>query len=57
LPARPNNIGITYTSVINRGGSLRLLNITDKIQDLLAITKLLAVFEVFDDEQSAISGF
>jgi anti-sigma B factor antagonist len=47
----------TYTSVTNQGGKLILLNLTKKIQELLAITKLLTVFEVHDDEQKALAGF
>ncbi len=47
----------TYTTVTNQGGHLKLLNLTKKIQELLAITKLLTVFQVFDNEQSAIGSF
>lgn len=47
----------TYTSVTNQGGKLILLNLTKKIQELLAITKLLTVFDVHDDEQKALAGF
>ena len=46
----------TYTTVTNAGGKLILLNLTKKIQELLAITKLLTVFQVFEDEQSAIDS-
>ena len=45
----------TFVSVSNHGGELRLLNLTKKIQGLLAITKLLTVFKVFDNEQAAVS--
>lgn len=47
----------TYTSVTNQGGKLILLSLTKKIQELLAITKLLTVFEVHDDEQKALASF
>ena len=47
----------TYTTVTNSGGQLKLLNLTKKIQELLQITKLLTVFQVFNDEQAAISSF
>ena len=47
----------TYTSVTNSGGQLKLLSLTKKIRELLAITKLLTVFDVYDDEQAAISSF
>ena len=47
----------TYTTVTNSGGQLKLLNLTKKIQELLAITKLLTVFQVFENEQSALASF
>jgi anti-sigma B factor antagonist len=47
----------TYTTVTNAGGQLILLNLTKKIQELLAITKLLTVFQTFDNEQSALASF
>jgi anti-sigma B factor antagonist len=47
----------TYTTVANGGGQLKLLSLTKKIQELLAITKLLTVFQVFDDEQAALKSF
>jgi anti-sigma B factor antagonist len=46
-----------YTSVKNQGGELKLLHLTDKVQDLLQITKLYTVFDVHDDEAHAISSF
>ena len=47
----------TYTTVSRQGGKLKLLNLTKRIQDLLAITKLLTVFETYDTEQDAIGSF
>ena len=47
----------SYTTVANNGGQLKLLNLTKKIQELLAITKLLTVFQVFEDEQAALASF
>jgi len=47
----------TYTTVTNQGGQLKLLNLTKKIQELLAITKLLTVFQVFDTEKAALGSF
>ena len=47
----------TYTTVTNAGGQLKLLNLTKKIEQLLAITKLLTVFQVFEDEKAAITSF
>ena len=46
-----------YTTVRNQGGELKLLNLTKKIRDLLQITKLYTVFDVKDDEASAVSAF
>ena len=40
-----------YTTVSRKGGRLKLINLTKKIQDLLAITKLLTVFETYDDRR------
>ncbi len=46
----------SYTHVKNQGGSLSLLNLTKKINTLLVITKLITVFETFEDEKSALAG-
>ena len=46
-----------YTSVKNAGGELKLLNLTHKVQGLLQITKLYTVFDVKDDEATAVSSF
>jgi len=46
-----------YSSTAREGGRLKLFNLTKRIQDLLAITKLLTVFEVYDDEQAAVESF
>jgi anti-sigma B factor antagonist len=47
----------TFTTVVNQGGQLKLLNLTKKINELLQITKLLTVFQVYDDENAAIASF
>lgn len=47
----------SFTAVNKEGGSLKLLNLTQKIQDLLAITKLLTVFDVFENEGDALASF
>ena len=47
----------TYTTVSRQGGSLKLLNLTKRITDLLSITKLLTVFETYDSEAEAIRSF
>ena len=46
-----------YTTVSRDGGQLKLLNLTDKIQNLLVITKLLTVFDSFDNEAEALNSF
>lgn len=47
----------SFTAVNKEGGTLKLLNLTQKIQDLLAITKLLTVFDVYEDEATALSSY
>ena len=47
----------SYTTVKRDGGSLKLMNLTKRIQDLLAITKLITVFETFDSEAEALDAF
>ena len=47
----------SYSTANKAGGSLKLLNLTKKIQDLLAITKLLTVFEIHESEESALASF
>jgi anti-sigma B factor antagonist len=46
-----------YTTMTREGGSLKLANITKKMQDLLSITKLLTVFETFDSEDEALRSY
>ena len=47
----------TYTTVSRQGGSLKLLNLTKRIEDLLSITKLLTVFDTYDNEAEAVKSF
>jgi len=46
-----------FTTVTNQGGSLKLLGLTKRVKDLLQITKLYTVFDVHDDEASAVRSF
>jgi anti-sigma B factor antagonist len=46
-----------FTSVRNQQGQLKLLKLTKKVHDLLQITKLYTVFEIYDDEAAAIASF
>ena len=47
----------TYTTVKKQEGMLKLLNLTKRIQDLLTITKLVTVFDVFENEPDAVGSF
>ncbi|MEA2174296.1 MAG: anti-sigma factor antagonist [Blastocatellia bacterium] len=47
----------SYTAINKEQGQLKLLNLTQKLQDLLAITKLLTVFDTYDDEATALSSY
>ena len=46
-----------YTTARNAGGSLRLASLTQRVGDLLQVTKLLTVFEVFDSVDEAVKSF
>ena len=46
----------SYTTVRNKGGDVKLLKLTSKTRDLLQMTKLLTVFDVYDDEAKAIAS-
>jgi anti-sigma B factor antagonist len=46
-----------YTTLSKVGGQLKLLNLTDRIQNLLVITKLLTVFDVYEAEADALNSF
>src|SRR5215813_2895735 len=47
----------TYTTTKREGGHLKLVNLTKRIQDLLAITKLITVFDTYDAEAEALASF
>ena len=47
---------ITYTSARNRHGDVKLLNLSKIAKDILQVTKLLTVFDVFDDETKAVQS-
>ena len=44
-----------YATIRNQGGDLKLLNVSPRVQELLKITRLIHVFEIFDDESHAIA--
>ena len=47
----------SLTTMRRDGGSIKLLNLTKRVQDLLAITRLLTVFEAFNSEKDVVSSF
>jgi len=47
----------SYATVKREGGSLKLVNLTKRVKDLLAITKLITVFDAFEDEATAVASF
>jgi anti-sigma B factor antagonist len=46
-----------FTTVKSRGGEMKLLQLTKKVHDLLQLTKLFTVFEVYSDERTAVASF
>lgn len=46
-----------FATTKNRGGSLKLLNVTKRLRDLLVVTKLLTVFDTYDTEAAALASF
>jgi len=46
-----------FTTAKNQGAEVKLLNLTKKVHDLLQLTKLYTVFDIKDDEASAIASF
>jgi anti-sigma B factor antagonist len=46
-----------YTTARNQGAALKLLKLTKKVHDLLQLTKLYTVFDIYDDEATAIASF
>jgi anti-sigma B factor antagonist len=47
----------TYTSLSRQGGRLKLLNVSKRIQDLLVITKLITIFDSYNNEAEAVKSF
>ena len=45
-----------YTSLRNRGGDAKLLNLTSRVKDLLQLTKLLTVFDTYESESRAVGA-
>jgi len=47
----------SYTSLKKEGGAVKIVNLTNKVRDLLSVTKLITVFETFEDEDKAVESF
>lgn len=47
----------SYTSVKKENGVVKIVNLTQKVRDLLSVTKLITVFETFEDEDKAVASF
>lgn len=46
-----------FTTVNNQGGQLKLLNLTKRMKELLQMTRVISIFEIFDDEKKAVGTF
>ena len=47
----------SYTTLKKEGGMVKIINLTQKVHDLLSVTKLITVFETFEDEDKAVNSF
>jgi len=47
----------SYVTLSNKGGQIKLVHLTKRLQDIMTITKLLTVFDVYDNEADALAGF
>ena len=47
----------SYVTVSNKGGQIKLVHLTERLQDIMTITKLLTVFDVYDNEPDALASF
>ena len=45
-----------YATIRNQGGDLKLLNVGDRVKELLRVTNLISIFQIFEDEDHAIAG-
>jgi anti-sigma B factor antagonist len=46
-----------HATTKNKGGSLRIVNVTKRLKDLLVVTKLVTVFDSYDSEADAVASF
>ena len=47
----------SYITLSNKGGQIKLVHLTDRLRDIMIITKLLTVFDVYDNEPDALASF
>jgi len=47
----------SHVTLDNRGGALKLMHITESVHELMSMTKLLAVFDIYDNESKALASF
>ena len=47
----------SYVTVSNKGGQIKLIHLTERLKDIMTITKLLTVFDVYDNEPDALASF
>ena len=47
----------SYVTLSNKGGQIKLVHLTERLQDIMTITKLLTVFDVYDNEADALASF
>ena len=47
----------SYVTLSNKGGRIKLVHLTERLQDIMTITKLVTVFDVYDDEADALASF
>ena len=47
----------SYVTLSNKGGQIKLVRLTERLQDIMTITKLLTVFDVYDNEADALASF
>ena len=47
----------SYITLSNKGGEIKLVHLTERLRDIMTITKLLTVFDVYDNESDALASF
>jgi len=47
----------SYVTLSNKGGQIKLVHLTERLQDIMTITKLVTVFDVYDNETDALGSF